>query len=570
MLSFHFVSVSVRRVMLPLFCLVSIMHVSGQTQSLTAYSLNTVILIDGVHYPCTNSGIQNAINSVPNPGVGLVDASGCPQLGGAAVNITTPITVGNANQIVILRLGAGVYNGSANPLFMVHPRSKLIIPMGTTVQQTTDGTVGIMIAGSGGLNSQNSPWPQLRGGIEGSGLVMGPGDTTSIGVFLGGGSGNGNPAANAANYVEIGSITISGFGTGEQYGDNVYIVDHTHTMIVGNSTAVFIPSGITGTGENIAYHNSTFSPVNKGTTPSNIHISQPGVDMTLDTCSIDQSVVVVDATSSVYLRIYGSHFEKNQPDSNEFVRLSGNNMVELHAVKMVEDSTTDPMAEFFTNNGGHLRIFGGEYLASATTGELVNATGSSTTVEAYGTYGNNFSSEINSSFTGAYIESGTFIFGIGLPGVVKTTGTIQGRTKEFEIDHPLHPNKKYLNYTSVESPEMTTFYNGIATLDSRGERWVKLPDYFEALNRDFHYQLTAVGSPAPGLYIAKEITGNRFKISGGMSGMKVSWQVTGIRHDAYANAHRPQVEQNKATITIPKTDPSVMPRNRHEGGSPPH
>ena len=39
--------------------------------------------------------------------------------------------------------------------------------------------------------------------------------------------------------------------------------------------------------------------------------------------------------------------------------------------------------------------------------------------------------------------------------------------------------------------------------------------------------------------------GNRFRVAGGTPGMKVSWQVTGIRKDAYAEAHRIPVEQEK-------------------------
>jgi hypothetical protein len=36
-----------------------------------------------------------------------------------------------------------------------------------------------------------------------------------------------------------------------------------------------------------------------------------------------------------------------------------------------------------------------------------------------------------------------------------------------------------------------------------------------------------------------------FKIAGGTSGMKVSWQVTGVRKDPWANAHRVQVEEDE-------------------------
>jgi hypothetical protein len=71
-----------------------------------------------------------------------------------------------------------------------------------------------------------------------------------------------------------------------------------------------------------------------------------------------------------------------------------------------------------------------------------------------------------------------------------------------------------------------------------------MPAWFSALNRDFRYQLTSLGGFAP-VYIAEKVEDNRFKIAGGSPGIEVSWQVTGIRHDPYANAHRTPVEQDK-------------------------
>lgn len=92
---------------------------------------------------------------------------------------------------------------------------------------------------------------------------------------------------------------------------------------------------------------------------------------------------------------------------------------------------------------------------------------------------------------------------------------------------------------------MMNMYNGVVALDRKGEAWINLPDWFEALNRDFRYQLTAIGAPAPKLYIAQEVSGNRLKIAGGRPGGKVSWQVTGIRQDPYAEKHRIPVEEEK-------------------------
>lgn len=108
----------------------------------------------------------------------------------------------------------------------------------------------------------------------------------------------------------------------------------------------------------------------------------------------------------------------------------------------------------------------------------------------------------------------------------------------FKIDDPVDPANKYLYHSFVESPEMTNLYNGNVTLDGRGEAWVALPSWFEALNRDFRYQLTAVGAAAPNLHVAEKISGNRFRVAGGPPGLEVSWQVTGVRHDRFAEAHR--------------------------------
>jgi hypothetical protein len=130
-------------------------------------------------------------------------------------------------------------------------------------------------------------------------------------------------------------------------------------------------------------------------------------------------------------------------------------------------------------------------------------------------------------------------------GNVDVDGTLSKAAGSFKIDHPLDPANKYLYHSFVESPDMMNIYNGVAELDDSGEALVKMPDWFESLNRDFRYQLTAIGAPGPNLYVAQEIVGNQFKIAGGRAGAKVSWQVTGIRQDAYANAHRIPVEEVK-------------------------
>jgi hypothetical protein len=130
-------------------------------------------------------------------------------------------------------------------------------------------------------------------------------------------------------------------------------------------------------------------------------------------------------------------------------------------------------------------------------------------------------------------------------GNVVVNGRLSKNAGSFVIDHPLDPADKYLYHSFVESPDMMNVYNGNIELDSSGEAWVVLPDWFEALNKEFRYQLTAMGGPAPDLHVANEIRGNRFKIAGGTGGQRVSWQVTGVRHDPYAEHHRIPVEEEK-------------------------
>lgn len=132
-----------------------------------------------------------------------------------------------------------------------------------------------------------------------------------------------------------------------------------------------------------------------------------------------------------------------------------------------------------------------------------------------------------------------------VPGKLVVTGSLAKGSGSFQIDHPLDPENKLLSHSFVESPDMMNIYNGIVPLNARGEAEVTLPEWFKALNGDFRYQLTAIGAPGPNLYIAEEIKDNHFKIAGGRAGMKVSWQVTGIRKDPYANAHRIKVEEMK-------------------------
>ena len=217
-------------------------------------------------------------------------------------------------------------------------------------------------------------------------------------------------------------------------------------------------------------------------------------------------------------------------------------------------------------NGTGLNVFsyGTSFNASAISGQVLSTTGQSVGIFgatnsndglAAGVFGQATSAGAAKGVWGYAVGANTFaIFGDAptagawagfFQGRVHVNGTLSKSAGSFKIDHPLDPSHKYLYHSFVESPDMMNVYNGNVILDGNGEAIITMPDYFQALNKDFRYQLTAMGKPSPGVYIADEINGNRFRIAGGAPGGKISWQVTGIRHDPYAETNRIPVEEVK-------------------------
>lgn len=133
-------------------------------------------------------------------------------------------------------------------------------------------------------------------------------------------------------------------------------------------------------------------------------------------------------------------------------------------------------------------------------------------------------------------------------GDVHVTGTLSKAGGSFEIDHPLDPQNKILRHSFVESPDMMNIYNGNVTTNDRGFATVQLPTYFEALNEDFRYQLTVIGQFAQAI-VSDEIHENEFSIQTDKPNVKVSWQVTGIRKDPWAEKNRIVVEERKSLDT---------------------
>ena len=169
---------------------------------------------------------------------------------------------------------------------------------------------------------------------------------------------------------------------------------------------------------------------------------------------------------------------------------------------------------------------------ASTTGRAVEGWATATSGLNYGVYG-------RTSSAAGY--AGWF------QGRVHVNGTLSKSAGSFKIDHPLDPRQPYLSHSFVESPDMKNVYDGVVTTDAAGYATVELPDWFGALNRDFRYQLTVIdaGEAFVPAKVAREIEANRFVVRTSAGNVKVSWQVTGIRQDAYAEKHRIPVEEWK-------------------------
>ncbi|NIP54593.1 MAG: hypothetical protein GWN67_21140 [Phycisphaerae bacterium] len=276
-----------------------------------------------------------------------------------------------------------------------------------------------------------------------------------------------------------------------------------------------------------------------GTTDPNskLHVIDDSVDNNFETAGYFETVahssraVTGVASSTVAGACYGGHFTAASLEGRGVYGEASNTLSTTNYggyFKALGEKGRGVYGEA-TYSGSGIN-YGGYFKTNTNSGRGVYGLATDPTGVNFGVYGETYSSN---GYAGYFL------------GRVRVSGTLSKAAGSFKIDHPLDPENKYLQHSFVESPDMMNVYNGNAVLDENGEAVAELPDYFEALNRDFRYQLTCIGGFAP-VYVAEEISENQFRISGGKRGMKVSWQVTGIRKDSYAKANRIVVEEDKA------------------------
>jgi hypothetical protein len=182
----------------------------------------------------------------------------------------------------------------------------------------------------------------------------------------------------------------------------------------------------------------------------------------------------------------------------------------------------------------------GTQVGSGAKGLAAGVWGEASSADGYGVYGIAYGDGdgvVGNAFGGTGLAGSFF-------GNAAVTGSLSKGGGSFKIDHPLDPANKFLQHSFVESPDMMNVYNGNVTTDAKGLATVSLPDWFGSLNADFRYQLTAIGTFAQAM-IKSEIKDNQFVIQTDQPRVKVSWQVTGIRQDVWAEKNRIEVEVAK-------------------------
>lgn len=200
--------------------------------------------------------------------------------------------------------------------------------------------------------------------------------------------------------------------------------------------------------------------------------------------------------------------------------------------------------------GGYVGVYGDISPTGSNTYRGVVGTVSGGTGINYGILG--IASNGNSNY-GVYgmADGGTTNWAGFFSGNVNVSGTLSKGGGSFKIDHPLDPTNKNLYHSFVESPDMMNIYNGNVVTDGSGYATVTMPDWFEALNKEFRYQLTVIGDFAQAI-ISQKIQNNQFIIRTDKPNIEVSWQITGIRHDRFAEKYRIPVEENKTGKDVGK------------------
>lgn len=286
-------------------------------------------------------------------------------------------------------------------------------------------------------------------------------------------------------------------------------------------------SSLNGTTNTLLKFISPTSAGNSGVTETNV-----GVGIGIASALAKLHVVGSSNTTATVGGVSFEHSGMVVQTSSSSTSSTSRGVVGAAGNSTIENQGVFGLAHGSNSGAGNVGVFG-----SAT--PTVNSSSNSIGVYGIATRGlNNIGIFGSASGTTSSDYAGYFNGNVSINGMLAKAGGT------FKIDHPLDPENKYLYHSFVESPDMMNVYNGNATTDANGVATVELPDYFEALNKDFRYQLTVIGTFAQAI-VGEKVHNNKFVIKTNEPNVEVSWQVTGIRQDKFAEANRvvPEVEK---------------------------
>jgi hypothetical protein len=322
----------------------------------------------------------------------------------------------------------------------------------------------------------------------------------------------------------------------------------TGISFVGNTITNSNPSKWASTASGITYSNGSVG-IGTGTTSTTplrvINNSNNTASIrVVDPLDVTKLLLGTISSGNGFVGIY------NSSSTNSLARLSSNSnetgyigTYSSNAEQLTALTTSVDKNNINTIYGGFIGVYNGGTTQRASMAVSSNGVGSIATYNSSGTQLTSISTNASSgngqvsvrgtdgttTKVGIYVNSSN-------QGVL-FTDVIQKSSGTFKIDHPQDPANKYLYHSFVESPDMMNIYNGNIKTDASGDAIVSLPTYFEAENIDFKYQLTVIGQFAQAI-IWEKIQNNQFKIKTDKPNVEVSWQVTGVRNDVWAQKNR--------------------------------
>ncbi len=393
----------------------------------------------------------------------------------------------------------------------------------------TSYTSRMSIAGSGQVSIGTTPTGQAQLAVSGSadGVLGTTGGSIlhTAGVFGVAGTGNTSGFNGIAGVWGDASAHVAVLGTSTQYpgvegfsGNSSGIYGQSNSTSAGDAAVYGLTnSGATGL---VGISNAGIGAILEGgTPPDSITTAADGLDA-YGGASAAPGGTATQYTGGAGITAHGGVGNGSANNGGDGVNAYGG-------------GGNDGGTGISASGGGGAESGGGGIEAHGGNGSLYGGDG----IDAFGgggTYGS----------YGIYAMGGTGRIAGFFEGNIDVTGTVNTGKIVVTLDDPVDPGNKYLAHASVQSSEMMNMYSGNVTTDELGLATIQLPDWFETENGDFRYQLTVLGQFAQAI-IKDKIANKKFTIMTNASHVEVSWQVTGIRQDAYAKANPLIVEREK-------------------------